>query len=400
MTSPAPRTLAIEGGLPAFPEGPPPWPLAEAGVAEALQAVAADGSWGRYFGGHVDRLIASLAELLGIDHVYPCCSGTFAVELGLRMLKVGPGDEVILAAYDFAGNFRAIEAVGASPVLVDIVPCRWHLDPAQLAAVEGPKVKAVIVSHLHGVNAPLPEIAAIAEKRGWQVLEDACQASGATIEGRAAGTWGHVGTLSFGGSKLLTAGRGGAVLARDPQLVQRAKVHCEQGNHAFPLSELQACVLLPQLATLAERTCQRLRGAQRLIGPCQTGSSDFRGGSLVPSPLPANGDLPAFYKLGWLVSLPGDEPEFTRTAQLRDRLAAALQAEGLAIDAGFRGLGRRSEARCRKVGDLANARQAAAGTLVLHHPLLLADDAALDRAGRTIAEVAQAIFQRFHEEAT
>ena len=91
-----------------------------------------------------------LAQMHGVQHAWLCSSGTIAVELALRGLKVGPGDEVILAAYDFPGNFRAIEAIGARPVLVDLAPGTWTIDVEQVAAAISPRTKAIIVSHLHG----------------------------------------------------------------------------------------------------------------------------------------------------------------------------------------------------------------------------------------------------------
>ncbi|HEX4149179.1 MAG TPA: DegT/DnrJ/EryC1/StrS aminotransferase family protein, partial [Pirellulales bacterium] len=232
--------LAIDGGQPACPEGPPPWPPADEAVAEALRAAAADGSWGRYHGPHGPRLAAALAEMFAVDHALVCCSGTFAVQLALRALGVGAGDEVILAGYDFPGNFRAIEAVGATPALVDVAPDSWNLDLEKLKNVAGGNIRAVIASHLHGGLVNMPALMTLAGERGWLVVEDACQVPGAVVCGRPAGSWGDVAALSFGGSKLLSAGRGGALLTQRADAAQRAKIFCEQGNHAFPLSELQA----------------------------------------------------------------------------------------------------------------------------------------------------------------
>src|SRR5437868_5651821 len=121
MREAAPPTnapLALNGGTPAMSSGPPSWPPRDEAILAALQAAYADGSWGRYHGPHCERLRELLAEMHGTPHVWLCSSGTIAVELALRGLKVSADDEVILAAYDFPGNFRAIEAVGALPVLV------------------------------------------------------------------------------------------------------------------------------------------------------------------------------------------------------------------------------------------------------------------------------------------
>jgi dTDP-4-amino-4,6-dideoxygalactose transaminase len=368
--------LAIHGGPAVLPEGPPQWPVADPDVLEAMQRAYADGSWGRYHGPHGDRLRQALAEMHEVEHAALCCSGTFAVELALRGLRVGAGDEVILAGYDFAGNFRAIEAVGALPALVDVDPENWNLDPRRLNAALSERTRAVLVSHLHGGMVPMSEVLAFAAQHGLAVVEDACQAPGAKVEGRLAGAWGDVGVLSFGGSKLLTSGRGGAILTRRADVLQRAKVFCEQGNHAFPLSELQAAVLLPQLAKLAERNAIRAEAAERFW----KGLEAVRG--LRRFANRAVGAEPAYYKLG----LEYAAEEFG--GRSRQDFIAAVQAEGVAVDAGFRGFALRSERRCRIAADLAHSKRAAIAGLVLHHPVLLLGAETVDRAAQAILKVA------------
>src|SRR5439155_19329589 len=129
----------------------------------------------------------------------------FAVELALRALNVGPGDEVILAGYDYLGNFLSVHAVGARPVLVDVQADNWNLDPAALEAAISPNTRAIIASHLHGGVVPMREAMDFAVAHQLKVIEDAAQMPGAVIQGRTAGTQGDAGILSFGGSKLLTA---------------------------------------------------------------------------------------------------------------------------------------------------------------------------------------------------
>src|SRR5215472_11254141 len=149
------------GGRPACPAGPPPWPTADPDVRAALLAAWADGSWGRYHGGHVERLEARLAGQFQVPHALTCASGTLAVEVALRAVGVGPGDEVILAAYDYESNFLSVHAVGARPVLVDVALSNWNLDPDRLAAAVGPQTKAVVASHLHGGLVPMRELTAV-----------------------------------------------------------------------------------------------------------------------------------------------------------------------------------------------------------------------------------------------
>ncbi|MCC9604703.1 aminotransferase class V-fold PLP-dependent enzyme [Blastopirellula sp. JC732] len=348
----------------------PLWPLEDDDVRDALLAAYADGSWGKYHGPHVPRLEAELAQYFGVPHAFSCASGTIAVEIALRALNLPEGAEVLLAAYDFAGNFRAIQAAGLRPALVDIEPNCWRIDVSQLEAAVTPETKAVLVSHLHGDLADMPAVMEIAQRHQLQVVEDACQSPGAVIGGRKAGTWGDVGTLSFGGSKLLTAGRGGAIVTSRPDVFQRAKVFCERGNHAFPLSELQAAVLLPQLEKLDARNQRRAAAVARLRDATKNSTA-------WNSPPPCD-DSPVYYKVGWYLADPA----------AREATCARLQSAGVAIDAGFRGFAKRPDSWCRKLGQLPEARRAAEATITLHHPVLLADEAELARAVEVVREVA------------
>ncbi|HET6880574.1 MAG TPA: aminotransferase class V-fold PLP-dependent enzyme [Pirellulales bacterium] len=357
------------------PRGTTDWPPNDVEVSEALKRAFADGSWGRYHGPYVPRLAEALSEFFELTYAYPCCSGTFAVELALRALRIGSRDEVILAGYDYPGNFRAIEAIGARPVLVDIDPDNWNLDPKRLSTAIGPQTRAVLVSHLHGGLVPMSEVMEVARQHELAVVEDICQAPGAVVEDRLAGTWGDVTVLSFGGSKLLTSGRGGAILTRSAEAHQRAKIFCEQGNHAFPLSELQAAVLLPQLAKLHDRNRQRTGAVERLLA----GLSGIS--CLNPLVNRAAGSTPAYYKVGF-------QYDAAMAGRTRGEFIAAAQAEGVAIDAGFRGFAHRSEKRCRIVGDLAECRRAGESALILHHPVLLEPSGTIDCVAAALRRVA------------
>src|SRR5688572_7372373 len=194
---------ALLGGTPLRPSGPPPWPPADPAIHEALERAFAEGSWGRYHGPNVPLLEERLCGEHGIAHVVLCGSGTFAVELALRAVPLRPGDEVVLAAYDFPGNFLAVHAAGGQPVLADLDPEDWNLSLASVAEAIGPSTRALLVSHLHGGLVPMRELMELARAANALVIEDACQCPGAVIEGKKAGTWGDAGILSFGGSKLL-----------------------------------------------------------------------------------------------------------------------------------------------------------------------------------------------------
>jgi len=337
------------------------WPPYDAEIAALLNEMGADGSWGHYSGTQGARLREALEEMHGRQHVRLTSSGTVAVELALRGVGVQAGDEVILAAYDFAGNFRCIERIGARPVLVDVSPHTLALDNTQLDMAHSPSVRAVLVSHLHSGLAPMSEICHWAEQQGVTVVEDACQAPGAWVDGRIAGAWGSASVLSFGGSKLLTAGRGGAVLTEDAICMQRMKVYAEGGNDAYPLSELQSAVLIPQLDKLASRNRRRRKAVARLVGefgesPCW----EFLGD---PTAL----DGPSYFKVAWNWHRQTNHGS-------RNEFLAVAQSRGLPMDAGFRGFARRGQRRCRRVGDLPHARQWAESLIVMHHPWLISDE--------------------------
>jgi dTDP-4-amino-4,6-dideoxygalactose transaminase len=336
------------------------------------------GAWGKYHGPYVARLEKLIAQRHDVPYALTCSSGTIAVELALRGLQLAPGDEVLLAGYDFAGNFRAIEAVGAQPVLIDLAENTWTIDPTQIEPAISARTKAIIVSHLHSSIAPIRQIMAIARARNLRVVEDACQAQGALVDGRAAGTWGDVGVWSFGGSKLITAGRGGAAFTAQSDVAQRMKIFCERGNHAFALSELQAAVVLPQLAKLADRNEQRQENVARLLD--ELAECD----SLTPA-ADSPHNRPAYYKVSWFHAAESN------AGATREQFIKAAQAEGVAIDAGFRGFTMRPETRCRKVGPLDQSRRATEQTVVLHHPVLIQPPAAARIVGQALAKVAAAL---------
>lgn len=364
---------ALLGGPPVRPEGPPDWPNPDPDVLDAVRTAHADGSWGKYLGPNVPRLEELLAEVHGVPHVVTCGSGTLAVEVALRAVGVGPGDEVILAAYDFEPSFLTVHNLAARPVLADVSPTNASLDPAALEAAITPATKAILASHLHGGVVPMSAVTEIAGRHSIAVVEDAAQASGATVEGRPAGTWGDVGVLSFGGSKLLTAGRGGAVLTHHADIFQRARLALGRGVQQWAaLSELQAAVLIPQVRKLPEMTAIRHERVRQLLDAIRD----------VPGLRPFGPDppdsRPAYYKLGFFL----DEAAFGLP---RDQLLKALRAEGIAFDPGFRALHvGRAPARYRAAGLLPNAESAGRTVVGLHHPVLALGPAEIDQVASAI----------------
>lgn len=371
---------AILGGAPVRPQGPPPWPLNDDAVREALERCFADGSWGKYHGPNCERLVEAIKQWIGCEHAILCSSGTAAVELALRGLVVGPGDEVILAAYDFKANFTNVLTVGATPVLVDVRPDNWNIDVAQVHAAISEKTKAIIVSHLHGGFADMRAFYDISRRSNVPVIEDVCQMPGATIQGERAGRWGDVAVHSFGGSKLLTAGRGGALTTHHPDIAQRIRRYTQRGNEAYPLSELQAAVLLPQLKALKSRNRKRADNVDRLIELL----GDIAGLRMFQNPDEPGCD-PGYYKVGFQY----DPAAFAGLS--RDDFACAMRAEGIALAPGFRALHLiHSKRRYRAVGKLSNATKADEGVLTLHHPVLLEDEPAMAQIAAAVGKIRQA----------
>jgi dTDP-4-amino-4,6-dideoxygalactose transaminase len=346
----------------------PDWPLPDSNIEQSVARVLADGSWGAYSGAATETLQRRLAEYFGCTHVGLCSSGTIGVEIALRAVGVEAGDEVILAAYDFPGNFRSIELSGATPVLVDTAAEGYAIDPQGVEAATSPKTRALIVSHLHGQIAPLDELRFICRDRQMALIEDACQVPGAMWRERRLGTIGDVGVISFGGSKLLTAGRGGAMLTNDASLFQRSRIFCERGNDAFPLSQLQAAVLPPQIDKLDERNSRRLAMARMLL-------AELRQATELVVPIDPSIES-VFYKLPLID--PGNSGQ-------RDSFLQRLMEQGIDAGEGFRGFALRSKRRCRKVGPLHRSRRLATQTVLLHHSLLLADESTVGEAARRIA---------------
>lgn len=360
MTRPAARRPAILDGQPVRPQGPPSWPILSSDVQNQILSLAQSGEWGRYHGPYCPRLQQRLAEYHGVERVHLCSSGTAAMELALRGIGIEPGDEVVLAAYDFKANFQNVICVGAVPVLVDISADNWQLNPDHLTSALTPRTRAVIVSHLHGGIVDMPRVCEFAGTHGIAVIEDACQNPGAVIHGRRSGATGDIGIHSFGGSKLLTAGRGGAVITNRADIAERIRRYVMRGNDAYPLSEFQAAVVLPQLDQLDELN-QRRANAVDHLSAC---SEKQAGLTVLQVSTPSI--QPAYYKVG----LRYQAAMFGGLS--RDLFAAAIRAEGFAIDPGFRALNLIHAARrFREVNRLVEAEKADTDLLMLHHPVLL-----------------------------
>jgi dTDP-4-amino-4,6-dideoxygalactose transaminase len=326
--------------------------------------VLQDGTWCDYTGWAIEELKHQLASRFQHKFVQLCSSGTVATEIALRGQRIGADDEVILAGYDFPGNFRAIESIGAQAVLIDVQVGRWIVDVEAIENACSPRTKAIVVSHLHGQNLPMRKLMEIAGRLGLIVVEDCCQAPGAIVDARPAGSWGDCTTLSFGGSKLLTSGRGGAVLCSDPRVAQRIAVFCERGNDAFALSQLQAAALLPQLSELDDWNQKRSDVVLQLAAQFGNRYSWLAG---IENDQLENR---VFYKWPLLLEKV-DDPE--ASARFRVFAIQCLNAHAIPAGPGFHGFYRRLSKRARSGSGLGNVIRAADSTVLVQHHALLMD---------------------------
>ncbi|MER6050168.1 DegT/DnrJ/EryC1/StrS family aminotransferase [Streptomyces sp. NPDC001793] len=242
-----------------------------ADIDGALRRVSASGRY--LLGAELAGFEAEFAAYCDNDHCVAVGSGCDALELALRALGIGPGDEVVVPAHTFIGTWLAVSAAGARPVGVDPTPDGLSMDPAQVEAAITPRTRAVMPVHLYGHPADLDPLLAIAERHGLAVVEDAAQAHGARYRGRRIGS-GHVVAFSFYPGKNLGAmGDGGAVVTGDAALADRIRLlrNCgsrEKYRHEVQatnsrLDEFQAAVLRAKLPRLPAWNALRVRTAER-----------------------------------------------------------------------------------------------------------------------------------------
>lgn len=219
------------------------------------------------------------AHYLGVRYAVGVGSGTDALYLALRACGIGPGDSVITVSHTAVATVAAIELAGASPVLVDIDPSTFTMDPDRLedaikdqgggrrSAVTG-QLKAIIPVHLYGHPADMPFIMDLASRHNLHVIEDCAQSHGAAIQGSRTGAWGHLAAFSFYPTKNLGAlGDGGAVVTSDPDLAEKVRLLREYGwreryiselpGTNSRLDELQAAILRVKLQYLDEENRRR-----------------------------------------------------------------------------------------------------------------------------------------------
>jgi dTDP-4-amino-4,6-dideoxygalactose transaminase len=237
-------------------------------LAPVLDQLMARGSF--ILGPYVEQFEKDFARAVGTSHCVGLNSGTSALHLALLACGVGPGDEVITVPATWISTSWAISHVGARPVFVDIDPRSYCMDPAQVESAITPRTKAILPVHLYGHAADMPALCALADRHGLPVIEDACQAHGATLSGRALGAFGRVGCFSFYPGKNLGAfGEAGAVVTADAaiaQRIRRLRDHAQSARHVHTeigfnmrMEGIQGAVLGVKLPHLKDWTAARRR---------------------------------------------------------------------------------------------------------------------------------------------
>ena len=247
----------------------------------ALLLDAFDSNWIAPLGPHVDAFEVEMARKLDVGHAAALSSGTAALHLAMRMLDVGPGDEVFTSTFTFAATANAICYQGASPVFIDSERETWNMDPDLLAealeeaASRGKLPKAVVVVDLYGQCANYDAIEPLCQRYEVPLVEDAAEALGGSWGGRAAGSFGQMGILSFNGNKIITTSGGGMLVSDEPRYIERARFLATQAREPAPhyqheqvgynyrLSNLLAALGRGQLAALDDRVAARAAGALR-----------------------------------------------------------------------------------------------------------------------------------------
>jgi dTDP-4-amino-4,6-dideoxygalactose transaminase len=324
-------TLAILGGQPLRTLPFPAWPVFDARERAQLEDVLTSQSWGGYPSPNRKAIefAAAFAAFQGARFAIPTTSGTSALEVALKALGIGAGDEVIVPAITFAATPYAAIACMARPVFADVSAVDACIDPESVKRLITRRTKAIIPVHYGASLADLDALAEISRAHSIPMVEDCAHVPGAQFRDRGVGTHGSLGCFSFQSSKPMTAGEGGMITTNDPELEQRCQSLINCGRRRpdddfegplmganYRMTEWQCGILIAQLARLPEQIEHKSRAAARL----RRGLAAFKG--LNPIARDSRVTRETIYAFVFIV----DE---TALGLSRNRFVRALRAEGI-----------------------------------------------------------------------
>lgn len=378
------------------------WPAFTEEEADAVAATVRSNKV-NYWTGDVGRTFErEFAAWAGAKHAVALANGTLALDVALKALGIGPGDEVIVTPRTFIASISCVVSAGAVPVFADVDRDSGNISAETIEARITDRTRAVIPVHLAGWPCDMDAIMALAARRGLFVIEDCAQAHGARVGERSVGTIGHVGAWSFCQDKIMTTGgEGGMVTTDDPALWSTMWSFKDHGKsweavyerqHApgfrwvhesfgtnWRMLEVQAAIGRIQLTRMADWTARRTQIARRLAAAL----AGFEGA--VRAPMPDEGLTHAFYRLYAYV-----RPAGLADGWSRDRIVAELVAEGVQVlhgtcsevylEKAFDGTPYRPEPRLPVARELGET-----SLMFLTHPTMT--DAELDSAQAAIARV-------------
>jgi dTDP-4-amino-4,6-dideoxygalactose transaminase len=353
-------------------------------------------NWVAPLGPHVDAFEREFAAAVGVGHAAALSSGTAALHLALRLLEVGPGDEVLCPTLTFCATANPVVYEGAAPVFLDVDAATWQLDPQLLrqelraSAARGKRPRAVISVDLYGQCADYDAIAAACAEYDVPFIEDAAEALGATYRGKPAGAFGRLAAFSFNGNKIITTSGGGMLVSDDAGPIERARSLASQARDPAPhyqhstigfnyrMSNVLAAIGRGQLRVLRDRVAAR----RRIYDVYRRELNDLPGVAFMPQA--AYGRPNA-----WLTCITIDPAAFGAT---REDVRLTLEAENIEARPVWKPLHLQPVfANCRSVGgDVARR--------IFEHGLCLPSGSAMTDAdlGRVVALVRAARRRKGH----
>ncbi len=332
--------MSSPAAAPVKPRQLSPWPHFEADEIEAATAVLRSGKVNYWTGNECKDFEREYAAAVGATHAIAVSNGSLTLEMALRALGVGPGDDVIVTPRSFMASVSCVVMVGAHPVWADVDRDSGNLTAATIAAALTPQTKAVIPVHLGGWPCDMPAIMQLAEEKKFFVIEDCAQANGAMVGGKQIGAWGHISSFSFCQDKIITTGgEGGLITTNYPALWDRMwslKEHGKSYDAAFRrqwppgfrwlhesfgsnyrMTEMQAAIGRVALRRLPARLAIRQRHAVRYAAYLASFPA-------VRVPAMPEGTTHANYKFYCYV-----QPENLRPGWTRDRIMSAIATRGV-----------------------------------------------------------------------